>query len=279
MGSWLAKELSGKHEIAVYSRTFEKAQKVASALKNAIAMRDLNELENFKPELLINAVSLQNTLEAFESALPHIPKECAIADVASIKTGIQEYYSKCGHSFVSVHPMFGPTFANVEALENENAVIITESDPRLKEFFRKFFARLKLNLFEYTFREHDEMMAVVLGLSHFIAIVAADTLLNSDRMPRMAGTSGITYRVLLTLIESVLSEDPALYASLQMNLPGVSQLEQIFQGKAQEWADLVRNKEQAKFAGRMQELKEKLAKESPDFGKAYENMYRIAEGL
>ncbi|GAI64600.1 unnamed protein product, partial [marine sediment metagenome] len=31
----------------------------------------------------------------------------------------------------------------------------------------------------------------------------------------------ITYKVLLTLVESVLSEDPELYASLQMNLPNI----------------------------------------------------------
>lgn len=220
MGSWLAKELSAENEIALHSRTQEKAQKIAGALKNAAALSALSGLEKFNPGLLINAVSLQNTLEAFESALPHIPKECVIADVASIKTGIPEYYSKCGHRFVSVHPMFGPTFANVETLENENAVIIRESDREFADFFRKFFARLKLNLFEYTFREHDEMMAYSLTLPFASTLVFA-ACMNAKAVP------GTTFRKHMKIAKGLLSEDDHLLAEILFNPNSLEELEKV----------------------------------------------------
>ena len=128
-------------------------------------------------------------------------------------------------------------------------------------------------------QEHDEMMAVILGLSHFIALVSADTLLGFDKLKQMEAISGITFKVLLTLIESVISEDAELYASLQMSLPNMMEIEKLFQRKAKIWADLVKNEDKQKFVRRMNALKNKLKKANPDFGKAYEDMYKLVERL
>ena len=127
--------------------------------------------------------------------------------------------------------------------------------------------------------EHDDKMTVILGLSHFIAVVAADTLTSSKKDTQPTTLGGITYRVLLTLVESVISENPELYASIQMNLPGVPDIEALFQGKVAEWAEMVKNKDREAFIRQMKVLKSRLEKENPDFGKAYENMYRLASGL
>ena len=113
-------------------------------------------------------------------------------------------------------------------------------------------------------------MAVILGLSHFIAIVSADTLLSFDRLKQMEAISGITYKVLLTLVESVISEDPGLYASLQMSLPNMMEIEKLFQQRVKTWADLVENKDKQKFVERMNALKSRFEKVNPNFGKAYE---------
>jgi hypothetical protein len=56
-------------------------------------------------------------------------------------------------------------------------------------------------------------------------------------------------------------------------------LEKQFQQKAKLWAELVKNKDKAQFIDRMNAIKEKLEKDSTDFGKAYANMYKLAEGL
>ena len=147
MGSWLAEKLAGGNEVAIYDRNPGKAQKVAGAS----ALRELSGLTDFSPELLINAASLQNTEEAFDQAMPHLPKGCAIADVASVKGGLADYYRKSGRRFASVHPMFGPTFADMETLREENAVIISESDGAIAEFFAEFFARLGVRTFRLSF--------------------------------------------------------------------------------------------------------------------------------
>jgi prephenate dehydrogenase len=123
------------------------------------------------------------------------------------------------------------------------------------------------------------MMAVILGLSHFIAIVSADTLLSVDKLKQMRAIGGSTFKLLLTLAEGVISEDPEFYTSLQMNLPNVAEIEKLFQRKAKTWADLVKNKDKERFAQRMDELKNRLYQVNPDFSRAYEAMYKLVEGL
>ena len=136
MGSWLAKTLSASHEVAVYDRNPGKL----SGLGSARALESPSGLSSFAPDMLINSVSLQNTISAFGECTAHLPAGCVICDVASVKAGLREYYAACGFKFASVHPMFGPTFANMASLEGENAVVIRESDPAAADFFRKFFS-------------------------------------------------------------------------------------------------------------------------------------------
>ena len=89
-------------------------------------------------------------------------------------------------------------------------------------------------------KEHDEMMSVVLGLCHFIALVSADTLLSLDRLEQMAAIGGVTYKMLLMLAKSVIAEDPEFYASLQMSLPNMTGIQALFQRRTKRWADLVK---------------------------------------
>ncbi|MEK7354014.1 MAG: prephenate dehydrogenase, partial [Chloroflexota bacterium] len=91
--------------------------------------------------------------------------------------------------------------------------------------------------------------------------------------------AGPTYKVLLTLAESVLTEDPELYASLQMNLPRMTEIEGLFLKSSQTWAEIVKNKNKQEFVQRMNALKERMGQNDPDFGSAYQAMYKILEGL
>ena len=91
----------------------------------------------------------------------------------------------------------------------------------------------------------------------------------------MQSVSGTTYKVLLTLIESVLSEDPELYSSLQMNIPEVIEMEELFQISSKRWADMVKSKDRQEFVRRMDALRDRLEKVDPDFRRAYQDMYRL----
>ena len=111
MGTFLTDVLCMQHEVAL----FDVNPKNLRFVFNTYRMTTYEEIREFEPELLINCVSLNHTIDAFNAVLPYLPKSCIISDIASVKTGLPEFYANCGMRYVSTHPMFGPTFANLEA--------------------------------------------------------------------------------------------------------------------------------------------------------------------
>ena len=216
MGAWLVEEFCLDHEVAVYD-TDRKKLKYFFNVKRFL---DLKEVETFEPQLLINAVSLSNIHTAFDATLPYIPEDCILSDIASVKTGLHEYYKGLGKRFVSTHPMFGPTFANIRDLRDENAVIISESDEEGKMFFRSFYEGLKLSIYEYTFEEHDKTIAYSLSVPFASSMVFAACMKKQE-------APGTTFRRHLDIAKGLLSEDDHLLAEIMFNTYTIRQIEEI----------------------------------------------------
>jgi len=216
MGAWLVEELCLDHEVAVYDLDRRKLK----YFFNVTRFLSPSEVEGFEPELVINAVSIANIHEAFEDFLPYLPEECILSDIASVKTGINELYKTLGKRFVSTHPMFGPTFANIRDLSNENAIIIKESGEEGKAFFRDFYRRIKLNVYEYTFEEHDQTIAYSLSVPFASSMVFAASMKKQE-------APGTTFRKHFDIAKGLLSEDDHLLAEIMFNPYTVKQIEEI----------------------------------------------------
>ena len=216
MGTWLAEEFCLDHEVAVYDTDRRKLK----YFFNVKRLLELKEVGDFEPELLINAVSLPNVYEAFNDALSYLPEDCILSDIASVKTGIQDYYKNLGKRFVSTHPMFGPTFANIRDLREENAIIIKESDEEGKAFFRSFYKGLKLHIYEYTFEEHDKTIAYSLSIPFASSMVFAACMKKQE-------APGTTFRRHLDIARGLLSEDDHLLAEVMFNPNTIRQIEEI----------------------------------------------------
>lgn len=278
MGRWFAHFLLQEgYEVVITGRNQDKLQAAQRELGVTVAT---NEEAVKKADVVILSVPIDSFAEIVRQIGPYTRPEQIIIDVTSVKVfpvTTMHQYIKNG-LVLGTHPVFGP---GAKSVANHNFVLTPTSDQeaslaqKTKSYLEARGAKVTL----MSPQEHDEMMAVILGLSHFIAIVAADTLLGLDRWQKMETISGTTYKVLMTLVESVLSEDPELYASLQMYLPKVVEIERVFLERTKIWADWVKNRERQQFVDRMNALKNKLKANSLDFGRAYENMYRIVEGL
>lgn len=216
MGSFFCDVLSFQHELAVY----EVDAKRLRFMYNTYRFTKLEEIEQFKPELVINAVTVKYTIDAFNQVLPVLPKDCIISDIASVKTGLQEYYEKSGFRFVSSHPMFGPTFANLDKLSSENAIIIKEGDHLGRVFFKDLYQSLNLNIFEYTFDEHDETVAYSLSIP-FVSTFAFAAVMKHQDAP------GTTFKRHMSIAKGVLSEDDYLLQEILFNPRTPAQVEGI----------------------------------------------------
>ena len=216
MGSFFLDLLSFEHETAVYEKNPERLRFTFNTLR----FTSMEEVEEFKPELVINAVTVKYTIPAFEEVMPHLPEDCIISDISSVKTGLKDFYSRCGHRYVSTHPMFGPTFANLNQLSHENAIIINEGDYMGRIFFKDLYNRLGLSIYEYSFEEHDKTVAYSLSIPFVSTFVFAAVMKHQD-------APGTTFKRHMKIARGVLSEDDYLLQEILFNPYTSGQVEQI----------------------------------------------------
>ena len=235
MGSFFVDLLSFEHDTAVYDVDPRRLR----FMYNTLRFTSLDEVDDFRPELVINAVTLRYTVDVFRDILPHLPADCILSDIASVKTGLREYYADCGHRYVSTHPMFGPTFANLGALASENAIIITEGDYMGRIFFRDLYTRLGLHICEYTFDEHDETVAYSLSIPFVSTFVFAAVMKHQD-------APGTTFKRHMDIARGVLGEDDCLLREILFNPRTGPQMERIC-AELSELTDIIRQQDEGRL--------------------------------
>ena len=231
MGSFFLDVLSFDHETAVY----EKDPRRMRFTYNCQRFTKLEEICDFKPQLVINAVTLKYTLDAFKEVMPYLPADCIISDISSVKTGLKDFYEHSGHPYVSTHPMFGPTFANLGQLSEENAIIISEGDYMARIFFKDLYAGLGLNIYEYSFDDHDRTVAYSLSTPFVSTFVFAAVMKHQD-------APGTTFKRHLRIAKGVLSEDDYLLQEILFNPYTIQQVERI-RDSLDELIDIIDNQD------------------------------------
>ena len=216
MGSFFIDLLSFDHEVAV----FEKDPLRMRFTYNCQRFTQLEEVRQFRPELVVNAVTVKYTIPAFKEIIPYLPKDCIITDISSVKTGLKEFYESTGMHYASSHPMFGPTFANLNQLSEENAIIINEGDFIGRLFFKDIYQKLGLNIYEYSFEEHDKTVAYSLSIPFVSTFVFAAVMKHQD-------APGTTFKRHMRIAKGVLNEDDYLLQEILFNPYTHDQVSQI----------------------------------------------------
>lgn len=246
MGTFFVDLLSFEHETAVYDVQPQRLR----FMYNTLRFSSLEEIRDFRPELVINAVTLKHTLNVFRQVLPLLPDDCILSDIASVKTGMKDFYEACGRRYVSTHPMFGPTFANLGALSSENAIIISEGDYMGRIFFKDLYQRLGLNICEYTFEQHDETVAYSLSIPFVSTFVFAAVMKHQD-------APGTTFKRHMAIARGVLGEDDCLLREILFNPRTSGQVSKI-RDELKELLDIIDRKDEDRLNAYLQRIRKNI---------------------
>ena len=249
MGTFFVDLLSFEHETAVYDVQPQRLR----FMYNTLRFSSLEEIRDFRPELVINAVTLKYTLNVFRQVLPLLPDDCILSDIASVKTGMKEFYEACGRRYVSTHPMFGPTFANLGALSSENAIIISEGDYMGRIFFRDLYSKLGLNIYEYTFDEHDRTVAYSLSIPFVSTFTFAAVMKHQD-------APGTTFKRHMRIAKGVLNEDDFLLQEILFNPYTHDSVAQI-RTELKELLDIIDNKDAKRMKAYLTKIRNNVKKD------------------
>ncbi|NLE06599.1 MAG: prephenate dehydrogenase/arogenate dehydrogenase family protein [Crenarchaeota archaeon] len=276
MGIWYAKYLKEKGDEVVL------ADRKEDKLLNLKAELNI-ETANFtaaveSADRVIICSSISSFEEIVKKIAPFTHKDQVIMDICSIK----EYPVDIMHRYLKdalvlgTHPVFGPGSKGVK----HKAYVLTptnEKEAAYAEVFKKWLESDQANVFIMTPKKHDNLMSLILGVSHFVGLVALETLLVHPDFAESKKLAGTTYRMLFTLAEVAALETPDLYANVQTKIPGLNAIEETFIANAQEWLELNQKKDVSAIIDRMDNLKLKLKKQDVDLAKSYEIMYKMLE--
>jgi prephenate dehydrogenase len=277
MGVWFTKFCREKgDDVILADRKKEKLARLGKEL-GVETTADFTEAVKAADRIMI-CVSISSFEEVVKKIGSNVRDGQAVMDICSIK----EYPVRVMHENISrglvlgTHPVFGPGSRGVK----HKAYVLTPTnaaEEKYAEGFKKWLEKEEAHVFIMTPKKHDQIMSIVLGLPHFLGLVTCETLLEQKDFPETKQVAGTTYRLLLTLAEATALETPDLYANLQMNLPELEKIEDLYVAKAQQWLDLIKQKNPQAIVDRMEQLKAKLLKVDPDFAESYEVMYRMLE--
>lgn len=278
MGRWFTKFfLEQGDQVTVSSRSKEKLLRIKDEFGVKIA-DNVNAVKN--ADKVIICVPIENFEDVVKEISAYIRSNQVVMDICSIKdipVKIMHKYIKTGTT-LGAHPVFGP---GVKTIRNENFILtpINDKEKVFAEEFKSWLEKKGANVFIMSPRKHDELMSVILGFPHFLGLVVCDTLLDYGDFLEEKKVAGASYKMLLTLAEAVASEETKAYANLQMNLPNVEKIEDLFLEKSKEWLDVVKRKDKVAFANKMELVKTKLMKINPDYSKSYEIMHMFLDAI
>jgi prephenate dehydrogenase len=276
MGVWFAKFCKENGEIVILAdRNKEKLARLGKELD--VQTTDFVAAVKKADNVMI-CVSISSFEDVVRKIAPAMREGQTVVDICSVKERpVKIMHEHIKHGLIlGTHPVFGPGSKGVR----NKAYILTPTNVDEKVFAQKYkgwLEKVGARVFIMSPEKHDALMSVVLGLPHFVGLVACDTLLEQGDFLETKKVAGTTYRMLFTLAEATALETPDLYASLQTSLPEMGKIEDLFIQKAEEWLSLVKKKDSAAIVKKLEKLKSKLVQMDGDFEKSYETMYKMLE--
>jgi prephenate dehydrogenase len=258
MGQWLCRLLDNDDFQIVIADKDANALAVGVKSPRIEATTDSKEAVR-QADIIVFSVPLDRFEDAVKETAPHIRPGRIIADLSSTKAkpvAIMHKYIKEG-LILGVHPLFGP---GVTSVSGQNIVLtpVTDKEKALAAEAANYIQGMGAGVKIMAPEAHDKMMAVVQGLSHFTAIAAADALAGLGDLEEMKDVSTTTFRIFLNYIDSVIGDDPELYAAIQMEHPEMADIYKALNRSVEKFAGYVKAKDTRSFVKRMKELKKWL---------------------
>ena len=207
---------------------------IVSGRTTPLTGRDIAEMA----DLVMVSVPIRATVAVIREVAPLLSEEQVFCDLTSLKAEPVGAMLASRAEVIGLHPMFGPGAVSLRG----QTIVATPARCRpatlegLLSIFRDQGAAITLS----TPEDHDRMMAVIQGLTHFGTLAKAETIrrIGADVGETLAFTSPV-YRIEMGFVGRLLAQDAGLYGDiLQMN-PAVPEVLAAFEDAVRTLREIV----------------------------------------
>jgi prephenate dehydrogenase len=171
-------------------------------------------------DVVIVTVPITETVAVIRRIAPLLRPGQLLLDFTSIKREPVEAMLEAGSWVIGCHPLFGP----MPDPRGQNVVLCPARPGPCLPWLEEALRRLGMTPVEMTAQAHDEAMAFIQGLTHFLNIAFARTLQTRGAdIEALLRVCSPVYQVLFAMLSRILSGDAHLYGQIQIlnreNLP------------------------------------------------------------
>ncbi|MCK4928744.1 MAG: prephenate dehydrogenase [Methanosarcinales archaeon] len=211
------------------------------------------DTEIARSDVVMISVPIDLTEQVIVDIAPKMKAGSLLMDITSVKTvpvNAMLQYAPEGVEVLGTHPMFGPTIPDLQG----QIVILVPVEGRSEHWLpviRSLYEGQGAHIEVTSAREHDRMMAIVQGLTHFayISIGGAMAELDFD-VARSRRFMSPVYEIMVDFVGRILAQNPYLYAMIQMN-PEVEAVHEAYMKVCREMSDQIKRGDVQDFVDTM----------------------------
>ncbi|GCC10683.1 T-protein [archaeon] len=238
------------NDVLVTGRNKETGKKVSKSLGVGYKRSNIEAAE--WADVVIISVSIENTLDVIKEIAPHVRDGSLLMDFTSVKVEpcrAMLKYSGKKVEIIGTHPMFSPRVIGLEGLV---FIVTPVRAEKWMGWLKEWLEDKKAKVIITTPEEHDKIISVVQGLTHFTYLSVASTLaeMKIDVKETRKFASPI-YELMIDLIARIIGQNPRLYAGIQMLNPEAKKVRRVFIDRAIEFNNIIDRKDKDAFVKEM----------------------------
>ncbi|HTX44181.1 MAG TPA: prephenate dehydrogenase/arogenate dehydrogenase family protein [Methanocella sp.] len=211
MGRWCARLFKSVGlDVSISSR------RDASGVARSLGVRLSRPDEAGAFDIIVLSVPIDAVEEVASQLAPRMKPGSLLMDLSSIKqkpVASMLRHAPPGVEVIGAHPLFGP---GSDGRGRTIVLVPTERSGRWLPVMRNLFKEAGFNVLEATAEQHDENMAVVQGLTHFMYVAMGRALeISAVDLNEASAFRTPVYGITKELLGRVLGQSPELYALIQ----------------------------------------------------------------
>ena len=227
-------------------------------------------------DIVFLCVPVINTPTTLKLCASKMKSGATLAEISSVKYKSFKVLKKLSNVIrpLCIHPMFGP---GADDIKNMNILLIPVQDEKAEISISKHLFQDALIRVIPDPKNHDELIALVLGLTHFINIIFG-SFLSKENFNSLKKVSGTTFGLQSLLCRSIFTDETDLIIALLLENPSSRKYIQNYVSTANRFAKLILEGNENKIKSHLQKIRT-LLEQQQNLELSYQRMYYLVKEL
>jgi prephenate dehydrogenase len=268
-----------------FSKYFKKKDKILSlydirptSLKpsnNTIICKNISECVE-AADLVLVCVPVKNTPQTIEECSSKMKSGAILAEISSVKYRSFRALKRIPTDIIPlcIHPMFGPGRRDLKQMKI--LLIPVSNEENELKILNNLFEGAIITVVPNS-NIHDKLIAIVLGLTHYVNIIFANFLSKHD-FSYLSEVAGTSFEMQSLLVTSILTEQPALVIDLLIENRSVKKYIHSYLKEANKVAKMIFEKNGVELGTKYVNTKTILQRQQ-NLQLSYKRMYDIIEKI